>query len=536
MNDVQPLPGRSHASGARTLRIALWCLYEGIVKDGYLFKHRDAGLGADLLKAWCDLYDYGRTQGFEFLTFDQVQDWDSVDAILLCDRPLPGNPLVEAAMQSRAAKYLITSECPIIYQPSWDPQYHRQFRRVWTWDDSLVDGSFYLKSNSVTDPVLACDFEQQKARFHERKLVTLIAGAKSSQHPNELYSHRVRAIRWFESEAPEHFDLYGMGWNQEQFPSYRGAVEDKLATLANYRFCICYENAQGLSGYITEKLLDCLRVGTIPVYGGAPNVTRWIPQDCFISINQFSDYFALFDFLRNMDAQTYAGYLDRIAQFITGPGYRPFSIACMIEGLTRTLDWDLRQPRLPGAMLEQNPVSLAMEVRPVDVPLIVWFSYDPQDPAQQKLRGLWQFFASHFPAVQFYFVRHTAGLGPGEIRDNGCDLLVGQGTDLERAVHDMLLRRHPDHFLLFRASLEDVFDPEALRAHCMSLPADAWLQSAGCSLMGRGALEALRHAHPSLSRPQPQAWSAGGWLDLARSTDPLLAMEHMARIVRKLAA
>ena len=531
-----------HTSGSvRPIRVAVWCLYEGIVKDGYLFKNRDAGLGADLLKVWCDLYEYGKSHGFDFLTFDQVDNWDHMDAIILCDRPLPGNPLVDAAMQSRAAKYLITSECPIIYQPSWEPEYHRRFQRVWTWDDSLVDGVFYLKSNSVTDPVLASDFRQQKAQFSERKLVTMIAGAKASQHPNELYSHRVRAIHWFESSAPEHFDLYGMGWNSEQFPSYRGAISHKLDVLARYRFCLCYENAQGLPGYITEKMLDCLRVGTVPVYGGAPNVEKWIPSDCFISINQFNNYFELFDYLNGMDQDTYAGYLDRIERFVTGPGFYPFSIDCMVQGITRTLDWDLRQAKAPNAVLVQNPVSLQMEIKTADVPLVVWMPYDNDSPVQQRLRGLWQFFSSYFPEVQFHFVRCARELGPGEIKDNGTDLLVGAGSGMDRAVHDVLLRRYRMHFHLLKASMHDVFDPQAFHLQCARLGAGVDCKTPLGRLAGRDTLEAERHQRRVdgsgiSSNAQATEWVGNVSLDHVHSDDPLVLLEQMERILRSLQA
>ena len=37
-----------------------------------------------------------------------------------------------------------------------------------------------------------------------------------------------------------------------------------------------------MSGYITEKILDCLESGIVPIYAGAPNIDRIIPNDCFI--------------------------------------------------------------------------------------------------------------------------------------------------------------------------------------------------------------------------------------------------------------
>lgn len=540
MKDYTLIPLPAADNRATPIHIAVWCLYEGIVKDGYLFKNPDAGLGADLLKPWGDLYAYGQEHGFIFFTFDQVSDWNTIDAIILCDRPLDGNPLVDAAMQSNAVKYLITAECPIIYPGSWEQGYHRLFKRVWTWDDTLVDGTFYLKSNSVTDPSVACDFVQKKSDFAQRKLVTMIAGAKASQHPNELYSHRVHAIRWFEASAPEQFDLYGMGWDREHFPSYKGAVKDKLATLAKYRFCICYENAQGYPGYITEKILDCLRTGTVPIYGGAPNIERWIPAECFIAINRFKDFFELFDFLMGMDEATYTGYLERIEKFIVGTDFYPFSIACMVDGITRTLHWDLRQAEPSDASLLQNPNTLRMEVKTHPVPLFIWMPYDPNLKSHYKLRGLWQFFSSHFPEVTFYFVRHADELGPGEVRDNGNDLLVGRESDLDRAVRDVLLWRHPRYFVLLKTSIFNIFNPGALRLQCAKMGKGIKLYGPSVSLMGRDML--------LQAKPQPDAtsvmeltpcgiddWPGNLLVDQLYSEDPEAILSHMRNILQDVA-
>ncbi len=114
----------------------------------------------------------------------------------------------------------------------------------------------------------------------------------------ELYSERIRAIRWFEKNQPSQFDLYGKGWDLTlppnlspfrpvlqplydlvfpHYPSYRGGITSKRAILKHYKFSICYENARDIPGYITEKIFDCFFAGCVPVYLGASNVTDYIP-------------------------------------------------------------------------------------------------------------------------------------------------------------------------------------------------------------------------------------------------------------------
>ena len=149
--------------------------------------------------------------------------------------------------------------------------------------------------------------------FGDKKLCALISGNKKVSHKLELYSEREKTIRWFENNALDDFDLYGIGWDKytsenryirflvlkvaklsklltPYFPSYKGMVESKLETLSKYKFAICYENAQMIPGYITEKIFDCFFAGCVPVYWGAPNITEHIPQNCFIDRRKFKSH------------------------------------------------------------------------------------------------------------------------------------------------------------------------------------------------------------------------------------------------------
>ena len=149
----------------------------------------------------------------------------------------------------------------------------------------------------------------------KKKLCTLIASNKSASHPLELYTERIKAIRWFENNHPEDFDLYGKGWDKHNFqgkflginlarlnrlkfltkllrpdyPSYKGEVKSKKKTYEKYKFSICYENVRDFKGYITEKIFDCFFGGCIPVYWGAQNITDHIPQNTFINKKKFKN-------------------------------------------------------------------------------------------------------------------------------------------------------------------------------------------------------------------------------------------------------
>jgi len=56
-----------------------------------------------------------------------------------------------------------------------------------------------------------------------------------------------------------------------------------------YAFVTAFENSY-YPGYITEKLWDQLKVGTLPIYLGAPDVTHLLPEHSFVNVNDYGTY------------------------------------------------------------------------------------------------------------------------------------------------------------------------------------------------------------------------------------------------------
>lgn len=304
--------------------------------------------GADTLRGlpWRELAVWGATAGLQFYALDGVATPPALDAVVVAGPPLADSAAAQLLEMPDVVRYLLAFDSPVARPEIWEAGCLARFDRVLGWSDSLADGGRHLKANFCWPPELPVpEPDEAMQRFFERKLATLVADAGESAHPQELYSHRLRTIRWFESEAPGDFDLYGRDWDAAAFPSYRGLVADKPATLAGYRFAICYENAQGYPGYISEQLLDCFVAGCVPVYGGPPNIGRWIPEDCFIPVGRFSTYAELHAHLRDMDVATYRGYLQRIAAFMRSPAAWPFTAQAFVETLAGVLAYDVRRQR-----------------------------------------------------------------------------------------------------------------------------------------------------------------------------------------------
>ena len=65
-----------------------------------------------------------------------------------------------------------------------------------------------------------------------------------------------------------------------------GRVDDKRAYLARCKFTIAFEN-ESHPGYATEKIIEPLLMGSIPIYWGDPQIEDDFNPECFINVHRF---------------------------------------------------------------------------------------------------------------------------------------------------------------------------------------------------------------------------------------------------------
>lgn len=216
---------------------------------------------------------------------------------------------------------LFAWEPPVVQKNLYTSHFLSHFKRVYTWDDDLVDNKKFFK---FYYPVLQ-SMVPDLPSFNDRKLLTQISGRKKSKHSKELYSARVSVIEFFQDKPEGEFEFYGYGWEKDHYRHYQGSVENKLDALKNYRFSVCYENMCDVKGYITEKIFDCFAAGTIPIYWGASNITDYIPKECFIDQRDFKSFEEIYQYIKQMDQATYETYLQNIRSFLSSDQAKLFS-------------------------------------------------------------------------------------------------------------------------------------------------------------------------------------------------------------------
>jgi hypothetical protein len=178
---------------------------------------------------------------------------------------------------------------------------HRYFKVILApshiWSARVSGIAFYWPQNN---PLAFAEYTNNSSSHRIDKWV-MVQSKKYSFMKNEMYSLRNRIL----SEKEHEIDLWGYGWNSKSsknliktflkdksidfsklihnynfnrriLQNYRGETSNKIQTMTCYRFALVIENS---ADYVSEKLVDAVIAGTIPVYVGPKLENFGIPSN-----------------------------------------------------------------------------------------------------------------------------------------------------------------------------------------------------------------------------------------------------------------
>lgn len=165
------------------------------------------------------------------------------------------------------------------------------------------------------------------------KMVVIAGNHNPKFRQPELYSRRIEAVA--ELVDQDAIDLFGRGWERwwsrhsawlpywknrrAILKAYKGSCDSKLDVLSRYRFCLCLENMP-MTGYLTEKLFDCLYTGTVPLYLGAPDIDQLLPPNIYVDLRKFSDFSSMFAAVSKMPEQEWQRMREAGREFLRTEG------------------------------------------------------------------------------------------------------------------------------------------------------------------------------------------------------------------------
>lgn len=296
----------------------------GPLKKALLFSWRDGAQDIFRSPFWSALQKAFLRHGY-LLQTQQVYSSEQSDLVFCvskCPKNLPpGKPV-----------YLYLLETPFSWPSFTQEQAVKTFKRIWTYDTDLI------KKNNIAGEGI---YAWLPIPHPLRKQDKIISGTDSAAHANNTlismvlsnhynnksnYQARRQTAKYLIENHPEDFALYGRGWERlknELSPQgvknfqtvYKGYIASKSDAMRHTKFFLAYENAIH-SGYVSEKIIDGIETGAVPVYLGAPDVSGYIPQGCFINRADFESEEALYVYLKQMPDEVYHQYQTCLSDFI----------------------------------------------------------------------------------------------------------------------------------------------------------------------------------------------------------------------------
>lgn len=146
---------------------------------------------------------------------------------------------------------------------------HLLFDNVFTYDKELLDTG----KNFKFSPTGGCWIEAQDQLIYEKnKNVSCIISSKNWSDGHKLRHQILNTYK--------NIDYYGEAVGKR--------IGYKLDALKDYRYSIVIENNRK-DYYFTEKLIDCFRTGTIPIYWGCPSIDKFFDTRGMIILNDLTE-------------------------------------------------------------------------------------------------------------------------------------------------------------------------------------------------------------------------------------------------------
>ena len=152
---------------------------------------------------------------------------------------------------------------------------------------------------------------------------------------NSLLNFREKSHNCFCKEIGElNYHAFGEGWNGV---CYKGKVDNLYDVMRYYQFNFCPENSR-FEGYVTEKPINTMLCGSVPVYLGAYDIQKYIPKGCFVNWTNFANIKELITYIKYMGKSEYQSYRKNMKEFITTDKSKAFSSVEFAKKLIKIIE------------------------------------------------------------------------------------------------------------------------------------------------------------------------------------------------------
>jgi hypothetical protein len=178
------------------------------------------------------------------------------------------------------------------YPYEWIKKNYNKYKYVLTFSEELLS----IGANFLYYPFGNTLLSEEQFSLYDLEKSKLISMIMSNKNFTEGHSLR-HSIK---DKLNNKLDIFGSG--------YSGVYTPKIDSCKNYLFQIVIENSK-YEYYFTEKIIDCLLTGVIPIYWGSSKVLEHFDKDGII---MFQSEKELIDIVNNLKKDTYYEKIDSV--------------------------------------------------------------------------------------------------------------------------------------------------------------------------------------------------------------------------------
>jgi hypothetical protein len=171
---------------------------------------------------------------------------------------------------------------------------YNKFDKIFTHNKELLE----ISDKCVLQTYGGCWISKDKRKVYDKtKNISFIASRKNITNGHILKN---KVLDYFLINQ-ENIDIFGREINP---------IDNKIQGLKDYKFSIVIENCKE-DFYFSEKLIDCLQTGTIPIYWGFPSVNKFFDSKGILSFDNITELFFIIEKINNNEIK-YENFIDSI--------------------------------------------------------------------------------------------------------------------------------------------------------------------------------------------------------------------------------
>lgn len=228
------------------------------------------------------------TSNCESDIIEWVRDnYDDYDFIFITDNSLP---IVDSIVNKKKYGWLVESpEITKVYYDYIEKNYFK-FDKIFTFKKEFLE----KYENAFLLPIGGCWINNKDRGMYledKSKLLSIISSNKTQTNGHKL---RHTIINLFNN-----IDVYGRGYNP---------IDNKIIACKDYMFQIVIENTK-CDYYFTEKIIDCLQTGVIPIYYGCPSISNFFNINGILFFNTIDE---LYEIINSLSHELYKSKIEHI--------------------------------------------------------------------------------------------------------------------------------------------------------------------------------------------------------------------------------